>query len=692
MSDQVNEVVRIETIGRVGLIVLDNPPVNAASLALRQGILGGLERLEGTVDVIALYAEGRTFVAGADIREFGGKLEEPLLPALIARIEASETPVVAVIHGTALGGGLELALGCHARVAVPAARMGLPEIHLGIFPGAGGTQRAPRLAGIKATLDLILSGRQITAPEALDLGLVDQLIDAAPRDAALHAAQAVLDGDLKTRRTGDLTVTPDEEALAAARAQAARTPALIAPPKAIDAIAASTGPMADGLAREWDLFLECLAHPQSRALIHAFFAERQVGRVPESHAAPREINACGVIGGGTMGTGIATAMLLAGLPVTLIEQNPEAANRARKVIADNLDGAVRRGKMSPEKRKQVSLATAADLDALDRVDLIVEAVFEEMDVKKSIFRALDQIAKPGAVLASNTSYLDIDEIAAETARPQEVIGLHFFSPAHVMRLLEVVVADKTAPEVTATGFALAKRLRKIAVRAGVCDGFIGNRILRAYGAACEGLLLDGATPQQVDRALEAWGFAMGPFSVFDLAGLDIGWATRKRRAATRDPAARQLDLPDRICEAGRFGRKTGRGYYLYEDGQQSEDPEVIAWLEEERAAKGITPRTFTDEEIQDRALTAMIAEGARVIDDGIALAPVDIDAVYLFGYGFPRHRGGPMYQADLIGPDMLAARIRSYAPGDPAFWRVPPVVDDMARTGRSFADLNKERA
>lgn len=687
---QINDVVSTRIDGNIGYIVLDNPPVNAASHLLRCGIVDALADLTGRVDVIALYAEGRTFVAGADIREFDAPQQDPILPEVINKIEASDTPVIAVIHGTALGGGFEIAMGCHARVAAPSAKLGLPEIHLGLFPGAGGTQRGPRLGGIAATLDIVLTGRPISAQKAVDLGFVDRLIDATPAEAAQQAATLALAGDLPLRKTGTVPTEPDHDAIAAAKAKAARTPDLIAPRNAITAIEASTLPLEDGLTREWQLFMECLDHPQSAAMVHAFFAERTVAKVPGG-GTPRDIARCGVIGGGTMGSGIATALLLAGYPVTLIEQNRDAANRARRVIAENLDGAVSRGKLSPAKRKAVSLSTSDDLAALADADLIIEAVFEDMGVKKQIFENLDEIAKPGAILASNTSYLDVNEIASVTNRPGDVLGLHFFSPAHVMRLVEIVIADKTNPDVAATGFALAKRLGKVGVQAGVCDGFIGNRILAHYREAADHLLLDGAQPEQVDRALERWGFAMGPFAVADLAGLDIGWAARKRLAPTRNPNARYLDLPDRICEAGRFGRKTGRGFYIYDGKTRTADPEVIAWLEEERRAKGITPRAFSDEDIVDRFLTAMIAEGARVLEDGIALAAVDIDAVFLFGYGFPRHRGGPMFHADQIGAEELIRRITRWNAEDPLFWRVPALLQNMAQTGRTFADLNKER-
>ena len=687
-------VVTIENVGEIALIAVDNPPVNAASQALRAGLKQAIEDLDGKVKAIAIYGRGRSFIAGADIREFGKPPKSPSLPDVCNRIEACTTPVVAILHGVALGGGLEVALSAHARVVAGKVGVGFPEVTLGILPGAGGTQRTPRLTGIAPALDLITSGRRIDAEEALKLGLVDRIETGAPRDVALAAARALAAGDLPHRRTGEIDVTPDPEALAASEAKIAKkTPQLFAPRKCVEAVAAATRPLAEGLAAERALFIECLDSPQRAALVHAFFAERAVAKVPEAGATPREIGHIGVIGGGTMGSGIATAALLAGLRVTLNERDTEALERGRKTIESNLAGAVKRGKLAPEARDDIlrnTLQTTLDLDDFAPVDMVIEAVFEDMDVKKAIFRRLDAIARPGAILASNTSYLDINEIAAETARPADVLGLHFFSPAHIMRLLEIVVADKTAPEVTATGFALARKLGKVGVRAGVCDGFIGNRILSHYRKTADYMVMDGASPWEIDAALEDFGFAMGPFAVSDLAGLDIGWATRKRLAPTRDARERYVPVSDRICERGWFGRKTGQGFYTYgQDGPQP-NPEVAQIIVEEREKAGIAPRKFTPEEIVTRYLTAMIAEGARVLEDGIALRPVDIDAVFLFGYGFPRFRGGPMFHADTIGAAELVDRIETFAAEDPFYWRVPALLRRLADAGRRFADLNEE--
>ena len=688
-------VVTMETEGAVALIALDNPPVNAASHALRAGLAERLAAAQAdpAVEVIALYGKGRAFIAGADIREFGRPPQEPILPEVVALLEASEKPVISVLHGVALGGGLEVALATHARVGIEGLRVGLPEVALGIMPGAGGTQRAPRLVGIPAAIEMITSGRHVPAEEALELGLIDRLVPGDPREVALAAAREVLDGTLATRRVGEIEVATDDAAIDAAKAKvAARSPHLFSPVKCVEAVAASRLPIREGMAEERRLFRECLESPQRAALVHAFFAERAVAKIPEAGATPRDVGIIGVIGGGTMGSGIATAALIAGLEVRLNERDADALERGRTTILKNLDGAVKRGKMTAEKRAaaEAALAASTDLPDFADVDLVIEAAYEDMEVKLDLFRALDGICRPGAILATNTSYLDIDAIAAETARPADVIGLHFFSPAHVMRLLEVVVAGKTAPEVTATGFALASRMKKVAVRAGVCDGFIGNRILTHYRKAADYLVLDGASPEQVDEALEAFGFAMGPFRVADLAGGDIGWATRKRRAPTRPAEERYSEIPDRIAERGWFGRKTGRGYYDYSGDAPVPTPEVAEIVAAERARAGVTPRDFTEGEIVDRYMTAMISEGARVLEDGIALRPIDVDATFLFGYGFPRFRGGPMFHADRVGAAELVRRIEAYADEDPHFWQVPDLVRRMATDGTTFADMNEE--
>ncbi|MBT4871012.1 MAG: 3-hydroxyacyl-CoA dehydrogenase [Marinovum sp.] len=691
----INQVVSIEVADDYALICLNNPPVNAASQLLRQGLQDAMAFCTAQSDIkaIAIYGAGRTFVAGADIKEFGKPPQAPFLPELVNTIEQSSTPVISILHGTALGGGLEIALGTHARVGIKGLRLGLPEIHLGLLPGAGGTQRTPRLVGIPAALEMILSGRHVPAAEALELGLIDQLCEGEARDVAINAAKDVLAGRLKTRRTDQITVKPNHAHLDEVEAKLMATQAhLFSPHKCVEAVRASSLPINEGLKVERQAFMECMDTPQRAGLIHAFFGERAVSNIPEAKGAAREIAKIGIIGGGTMGSGIATACLLAGLSVKLLETAQENLDRGRTTITKNLEGAVKRGKLSQDKFDMVlsNLDGSLEISNFSDVDLVIEAAFEDMAIKKEIFTKLDAVCKKGAVLASNTSYLDINEIAAVTKRPEDVIGLHFFSPAHVMKLLEIVVADKTAPDVVATGFALAKKLRKIGVKAGVCDGFIGNRILSYYSKTASYLVLEGASPQQVDQALERFGFAMGPHKVGDLAGLDIGWMTRKRKAATRSKQDRYAgDVADKICENGWFGRKTGQGYYVYDDSDIRPNPEVSTIIEATRTKRGITPKSFTENEIVDRYMTAMISEAVRVLEDKIAARPVDVDMVFLFGYGFPRHRGGPLHYADEIGAEKLIERIETYAKDDDHYWKVPNLLRDMAAQGKKFADLNR---
>ncbi|MEP2703845.1 MAG: 3-hydroxyacyl-CoA dehydrogenase NAD-binding domain-containing protein [Roseibium sp.] len=687
-------VVSVERLGDIALIALNNPPVNAASHAVREGLWNAVEELQKdtAIKAIGLYALGRTFIAGADIREFGKPPQDPWLPDLCNHLEASKTPIVCILHGTTLGGGLEVALSCHARIAVPGTKVGLPEVTLGILPGAGGTQRAPRLAGVSASLDLITSGKPIAADKALEIGLVDGIETGEPRDLAINGAKALADGTLKHRRTCDLQTGDDPEAISAYRAKLQKTqPLLFSPHKCIDAVAASTLPIADGLTEERRLFTDCMESPQRAGLIHAFFAERAVTKIPEAKETLRPIAKIGVIGGGTMGSGIATAMLLSGFDVILTERDLDGLDRGLATISKNLDGAVKRGKLSSDGKDQIlsdKLIAATDLSALSEADLVIEAVFEDMSVKRDIFGQLDTIVKPGAVLASNTSYLDINEIAAATNRPNDVIGLHFFSPAHVMRLMEVVVADKTAPDVVATGFALAKKLRKIAVRTGVCDGFIGNRIMTFYKKAADYMMMDGASPEEIDTAMTGFGFAMGPYQVADLAGLDISWAANKRRAATRPAEERYIPIADEICEQGWFGRKTGQGFYVYDDKGTRPNPAALVIIEEERAKAKISTCKYTSEDIVNRFMTAMILESVRVLEEGIALRPIDIDAVFLFGYGFPRFRGGPMHTADQIGAKELVRRIEDYAKEDAYYWQVPTLLREMASSGETFSSKN----
>ncbi len=698
--------VHLARTGAILVVTIDNAPVNALGVAVRRGILDAIEQGDADPEVRALLlvGAGRNFIGGADIREFGKPPQAPLLTELCNRIEASRKPVLAAIHGAALGGGLEVALAAHYRLAMADARLGLPEVQLGLLPGAGGTQRAPRLIGAAAALEMMLSGRHLGAPEALALGLVDTLGEGTDTTAAgLRALDALLQAHAPVRRTRDAGALADQAAtlvaVEAVQAEAGKKwRGLLSPLKIIEAVkGAATLPFDEGLALERKLFLQCLDSPQRAGLIHAFFAEREVQKAPETrHAKPRAIASVGVVGGGTMGAGIAVAVLDAGLPVTMIERDEAALQRGRAHVEKVYDAQLAKGRISAEARSAVlaRLQGSTRYDDLATADVVIEAVFEDLAVKQAVFAELDRVCKPGAVLATNTSYLDIDAIAASITRPADVIGLHFFSPANVMKLLEIVVPRQVADDVVATAFELAKRLRKLPVRAGVCDGFIGNRILAVYRQAADALMEDGASPYQIDQAVREFGFAMGPFQVADLAGGDIGWATRKRRAATRDPRARYVQIADRLCERGWFGQKTARGYYLYPDGARTgtPDPEVLAIIDAERQRAGVSPRSFSNEEILRRYLAAMINEGANVVHQGIALRPLDVDVTFLHGYGFPRYRGGPMKYADMVGLPAILADIRAFAQEDPLFWTPSPLLVELVERGASFESLNQAQA
>jgi 3-hydroxyacyl-CoA dehydrogenase len=693
--------------GDILVVTIDNPPVNALGVDVRRGLTAAIDAAgaDAAVKAVLIVGSGKTFIGGADIREFGKPPMTPFLPDVCNGIEACSKPVIAVIHGAALGGGLEIALAAHYRLALPAAKLGLPEVALGLLPGAGGTQRTPRLIGAAAALDLMLSGRHVGAAEAAKLGLVDRVVDGAdPLAAGLAYAQELVQGGAPVRRTRDATQLADtaaqRAAIDSARAETAKkSRGLFSPLKIVDAVQGALElPFDEGQALERKLFLECLDSPQRAGLVHAFFAERETARAPETrNAKPRPINSIGIVGGGTMGAGIAVAVLDAGLPVTMIERDDEALARGRKHIEKVYDGLIAKGRITQDA-KDATMARfngSTSYDALAQADLVIEAVFEDMAVKHAVFAELDRVCKPGAVLATNTSYLDIDEIAAAISRPQDVVGLHFFSPANIMKLLEIVVPAKVADDVVATAFDLAKKLRKVPVRAGVCDGFIGNRILAVYGQAAHAMMEDGASPYQIDKALRDFGYPMGPFQVSDLAGGDIGWATRKRRAPTRDPRARYVQIADRLCERGWFGQKTGRGYYLYPDGARvgTPDPEVEAIIDAERARAGTlsgkAPRSFSDAEIVRRYLAAMINEGANVVHQKIALRPLDVDVTFVHGYGFPRYRGGPMHYADTVGLPTILAEIREFAEEDPLSWQPSPLLVELVDKGANFASLNQ---
>ncbi|OIQ41056.1 MAG: 3-hydroxyacyl-CoA dehydrogenase [Roseobacter sp. MedPE-SWde] len=690
-----------ERIGDIAVLKAQNPPVNALGYDIREGLLAGIERAEKDgAKAVLIYGDGRTYFAGADITEFGKPPRGIFLPDLCTRIESSPLLVVSALHGTALGGGLEVALGSHYRIAVPSARVGLPEVLIGVMPGAGGTQRLPRLIGVEASVDVITSGRQVGAKEALELGILDRIEEGEPREIGLAYTQELLESDATRRPVSEMPAPEAVDFDALYEKVLKKGRGLLAPAVAVRGIQACCElPFDAGMKRERELFMELMNTDQRQGMIHAFFSERAVSKLPElKGVAPRELGSIGVIGGGTMGAGIATAALLSGLPVVMLEMTEAAAEAAKGRITGNLQGALKRGKISEAQFTQLTeeiLTLSTDYAALSDVDLVIEAVFEEMSVKKVVFGKLDEVCKKGAILASNTSYLDVNEIAACTSRPEDVIGLHFFSPAHVMKLLEIVVADKTALDVVATGFALGQRLKKISVRAGVCDGFIGNRILSTYRKAADHMILDGASPYQIDKALTDFGFAMGPFAVADLAGLDIGWAMRKRkRAEGMDPRERDSSYVDKMCEAGNFGQKTGKGYYVYEAGKRggTPNPEVSDLIAAERADKGITPRSFTDEEIVTRYMAAMVNEAAKVVGEGIARRPLDVDMTLLFGYGFPRYRGGPLKWADIEGLDKVLATIKAGAEEDSYFWDPAPLLEKLVAEGRTFDDLNKENS
>ena len=686
------------------VITLDHPPVNALSADVRRDLAAGIQAAQSDAQVraILLVGAGKNFIAGADIREFGKPPKPPALPDVCNQIEASAKPVVAVLHGAALGGGLEVALAAHYRLALSTAKLGLPEVNLGLLPGAGGTQRTPRLIGARAALDLMLSGKHLSAEAALKAGLVDAIGEGDDALAAgLAYTRRLLAEGAGPRRSRDAAAALADKAAALAEASAAGEQVaktlrgLYSPAKIVEAVrAAIEQPFDEGLRTERTLFLQCLESPQRAGLVHAFFAERETTKIPElKEARARRLDKIGVVGGGTMGAGIAVSVLDAGLPVVMIEQDEAALERGRARVAQVYDLLVKKGRITTDERngRMARFTGATTYDALNDADLIIEAVFEDMDVKLAVFAQLDRVAKPGAVLATNTSYLDVNRIACATRVPGNVLGLHFFSPANIMKLLEIVVGEHTAADAVATGFDLARRLRKTPVRAGVCDGFIGNRILAVHRQAADMMMEDGASPYDIDAAVREFGYPMGPYQMADLAGGDIGWATRKRRAATRDPALRYVQIPDRLCERGWFGQKTGRGFYLYPDGARvgTPDPEVLAIIDEERRRAGVTPRPFTHEDIQRRYLAAMINEAANVLHQGIALRPSDVDVVFLSGYGFPRYRGGPMHYADSVGLDQVLADIRGYAHEDPAFWKPSPLLVQLAESGRNFASLNQ---
>lgn len=703
MSDQVT----LTRDGEIAVVTVENPPVNALGAAVRQGLYKAMEEIDAddAIKAAIIIGSGRTFPAGADIREFGQPPQPPGLSEVCTRIEDATKPVIAAIHGTALGGGLEISLGCHYRIADPKGRVGLPEVLIGVLPGAGGTIRLPRVAGIAAALDIMISGRQVGAKEALSLGILDRLADGDLLDSAKSYARELVAEGARPRKTSERSEGLGTDAENAAALEAARNgivkkaKGLYAPARMVDSMEYSlTHSLQDASNYERDCFMECLKTPQQKGLVHAFFAERASAKVPENgRADPRPLSKIGVIGGGTMGAGITVAALNAGLEVTMVERDDESIARGRNNVEKVYTRDVEKGRKTEEQKAAIMAryTPSTSYDDLGDADLIIEAVFENMDVKKEVFAILDKVAKPGAVLASNTSYLNIDEIASATSRPEDVIGLHFFSPANIMRLLEIVIPSNATDDAIATGFDLAKKMKKVPVRAGLCDGFIGNRILGKYATAAAYMVEDGASPYAVDEALVNFGYPMGIHAMGDLAGLDIGWSNRKNKAATRSNDTRYNGtIADRLCENGWFGQKTGKGWYVYKEGDRrgTPNPDAEKIIDEARRDLGIAPREFTEDEIIRRYLAAMINEGAKVLEEGIALKPSDIDVTFLFGYGFPRYRGGPMKYADMYGLENVLNDLREFEKEDPKFWKPAQLIIDMVEKGESFDDLNKRAA
>ncbi|HEY3912584.1 MAG TPA: 3-hydroxyacyl-CoA dehydrogenase NAD-binding domain-containing protein [Stellaceae bacterium] len=685
----INTSVDLRREGGVAVVVVDNPPVNALKHEVRAGLAQALRqaRDEASVEAVAIACAGRTFFAGADISEFGKPPQPPSLGEVIAQIEAMPKPVVAAIHGTALGGGFELALACHFRVAAAGARVGLPEVKLGLLPGAGGTQRLPRLVGPEKALRMIVTGEPIGAAEAAADGIIDEIVEGDLIAGTIAFARRAVAERRPLRRVRDR----DDRLIAEGFADAAATltqrlRGREAPTACVEAVRnAIVLPFEEGLRRESELFAKLVAGDQSKAQRHVFFAEREAAKVPgiPAETTPRPVARAAVIGAGTMGGGIAMCFANAGIPVTLIETGPDLLRKGRDRIAANYRATVARGGRAAEEmdRRMALIAGAVGIEAAGAADVVIEAVFEEMDLKERVFAELDRAAKPGALLATNTSTLDVDQIARATSRPQDVVGTHFFSPANVMRLLEIVRGARSAPDAVATALALARRLGKVPAVVGVCYGFVGNRMLARRSIEAERLLLEGASPQQVEAALTEFGLPMGPFAMMDLAGLDVGWLIRKSRGE-------EAVIEDALCEAGHFGQKTGKGYFRYEPGSRAPipDPEVERIILEASARHGIARRRIGPEEIVERTVFPMINEGARILEEGIAARPGDIDVIWVYGYGWPVWRGGPMYYADRLGLAQLRDRLALFAErsGDETL-RPAPLLSRLAAEGRGFA-------
>ncbi len=687
----------------IAVVTISNPPVNVISAAVRAGLSEVLMVLGARADVraVVLAAEGSTFCSGADITEFSGPPKEAEYRDLFRRLEQLPIPLVVALHGTVLGGGLELSLACHYRIAAPDARLGLPELTLGIIPGAGGTQRMPRLIGLEQTLELLFSGRPVAAQRALELGFIDRIAEGSLRAAAVAYARSLVQAGSGPRRTCDSAVDPQSatpQIIERLTAQAKRqSPHRMAPLSAIEAVGAALRlPFEAGLLREEQIANRSKETVEAKAQIHVFFAERETRKIPGlAGGAPREIRHAAIIGAGTMGSGIAISFANAGIGVTLLDVNEEAVGRGRQTIADTYASMVKRARISEQDRdRRLALVRGTtDYEALRDADVLVEAVFEKMELKKRIFARLDQVAKTGAILATNTSTLDINAIAAATARPKDVIGLHFFSPAHIMPLLEVVRADATSLATIGAAMDLAKLLRKTPVLARVCYGFIGNRMMEGYAREAQRMVLEGATPRQVDSALENFGMAMGILAVFDMAGIDVGVNVHKSNAEKYppDPTYYQADIA--LHAAGRLGQKNGRGYYKYLPGERArhDDPEAIAILREQATKLGVPQSEHGEAEILERCLYPLLNEGLRILEEGVALRAGDVDVVWTSGYGFPRYRGGPMFHADTIGLSTLHAGMLKYRERfGPMHWEPAPLLTRLVREGRSLTEWSRE--
>ena len=689
------------TEGRIGILTINNPPVNALAAAVRDGIKDGVEAFakDPNVDAIVLIGGGRTFIAGADIREFGKPPSGANLNDVIATMENSPKLIVAALHGTPLGGGLETALGAHYRVSLPTTRLGLPEVHLGLLPGAGGTQRLPRLTGAKYALDAILSGRHIPAPEAKSRGIVDAIVEGDLLKGAIAHAEMLLAQKAPLRRVRDLTATLESPDLfqETEKAIARRARGFKAPWNIIKCVQAAVElPFDEGMKRERELFVELLTSSESAAQRYYFFAEREAAKVLDvpSDTPQREIKTGGIIGAGTMGGGIAMNFANAGVPVTMLETSQEALDRGLKTIRTNYENTAKRGGMKAEDvDKRMALITPTlDYNDLKDVDLVIEAVFETMEVKEIVFKKLDEVTKPGAILATNTSGLDVNQIATYTKRPGDVIGMHFFSPANVMKLLENVRGKATEKDVIATVMSFSKKIGKIPVLVGVCEGFVGNRMLRMRGIQSAYMMEEGALPQQIDKVVYDYGFPMGPFAMSDLAGNDVGWRIRQGKKDKEKRNVRYTGyVADAICELGRFGQKTGAGYYKYNlpDRTPIPDPEVEKIIEETSKKLGITRRAISDQEILERALYPMVNEGAKILEEGMAQRALDIDVIWVNGYGWPVYRGGPMWWADnVVGLKTIHDALLKYrdASGDP-FWEPAPLLKKLVQEGKKFSTV-----